>query len=118
MNGCHLIPLLTRSDGLASLCAACGTVHLGFGNFMLVVARLDFPAFLRNMADTYSRRSADTDNPMVKNIVVPTLTQEVSLLFCLNELEAFIRYLELVQGKLTVLELAQAASLGYCRRMN
>ncbi|MBI1226370.1 MAG: hypothetical protein GC192_14145 [Bacteroidetes bacterium] len=105
MKNCNLDTLLCNKLGFASLCTCCDTVHLGFGNFLVTVANIDLLQFSENMRYNLMRRNAASDNPMIRNIVIPTPAKEVSLLFCLNELAQFVDFLEQVQSKLVIKKL-------------
>ena len=105
MKSGSLDTLLCNKHGFASQCTCCDTIHLGFGNFLVTVANLDLSNFSKKMRYNLSKRSAESDNPKLRNIVIPTPTKAVSLLFCLDELAQFVDFLEQVQSKLVIKKL-------------
>lgn len=110
MKNCHPNTLICNEQGFASICRCCDTLHIGFGNFLLAMNEPALEIFLKNMRVNYIRRQADGECPKLKNIVIPTPSREVSLLFCHHELGRFIGFLEAVKGKLFIKNLAREAA--------
>jgi hypothetical protein len=109
MDNCIFETLLVNHSGIATLCKGCGNIHVGYGNFMLVFSAESFPLFTADLENMYRSRDVVGQCRKLKNIIVKTPAKEVSLLFSLSELGAFIRFLHQVGDMLLVKKLAREA---------
>lgn len=107
METCQFEILLTDKNGIATQCKGCGNIHVGYGNFMITFSSCNFSTFCNDMEKTYHKRNLKEEHRLTKNIFVKTPTKEVSLLFCLEELEEFICFLKKVEDAQLVKRLAK-----------
>lgn len=109
MDNCSFETFLVNNSGIATLCKGCGNIHVGYGNFMLFFSTDSFPVFTIDLENMYRSRDVVGQCSKLKNIVVKTPAKEVSLLFCLEELGGFLRFLRQVSDILFVKKLAKEA---------
>ncbi len=109
MSHCKFETLMSNREGIAARCRDCGELHIGFSSFLLAFSPAEFPGFVENMEANYKIRSQDNICCHAKNIVIPTPMREVALLFSLEELGRFVRFLRQVGDLLLVKDLANQA---------
>ncbi|MEO1260921.1 MAG: DUF6686 family protein [Bacteroidota bacterium] len=106
MDNCEFEILFNGKEGICTRCKGCGNMHVGYGNFMLAFSPENFSAFVQDMDNTYQSRNVAGEDRLVKNIFVKTPAKEVTLLFCLQEMKAFVQFLRKIESIYLVKKLA------------
>ena len=107
MDNCEFEILFNGKEGICTRCKGCGNMHVGYGNFMLVFTPENYTAFVNDLDNTYQNRNVPGEDRFIRDIFVKTPAKEVSLLFCLQEMEAFIRFLRKIESSYLVKTLAR-----------
>lgn len=92
------------NTGYVVRCNECEKIQVGYGNLMLTFSEEDFDAF-RNWVHKYRDEQHPSQNPALRNIVIPTPCEGIRLLLCMRELREFDRMLEAADTELQSLEM-------------
>ncbi|GAB4245510.1 MAG: hypothetical protein Kow0027_05980 [Saprospiraceae bacterium] len=109
MEDCKYEILLADRRGVATRCRCCGNINVCYDCFMLVFTSENFPLFTSDLEQTYHSHQQAGGCRRLKNIFIKTPAREVSLVFCLDEMQAFLHFLKEVGQSLLRKDLAREA---------
>ncbi|MEO1259695.1 MAG: DUF6686 family protein [Bacteroidota bacterium] len=112
MQKCAFKTIAINRYGFASQCLECGKIHLGFGTFVLAFQPENIGPFLKAYTLAYQHYRNNTEGRLVKEIVIPTPSRQISMLFNLEEMEAFLDFMKEIQNAMFIKKLADHAVSG------
>ena len=109
MEKCAFKTIAVNKYGFASQCLECGKIHLGFGTFVLAFQPEYVGNFLKAYTLAYQHYKYKSTCRLTKEIVIPTPSKQISMLFNLEEMEVFLDFLKEIQNAMFVKKLADHA---------